>query len=100
MLFSLYNVKSVSIFESVFNFPQYFIFQSVNISILLMHGLLILTVTVTFIPKNSAVNGAPKIGMGLRRKLLLGQLALLLMEEGVLVLFLETVGRLELLRLT
>ena len=67
---------------------------------LLMDGLLILTVTVTFIPKNSAVNGAPKIGMGLRRKMLLGQLARLLMEGVVLGLFLETVGRLDLLRLT
>ena len=69
-------------------------------TILLMDGLLILTVTVMFIPKNSAVNGAPKIGMGLRRKLLLGQLALLLMEGGVLGLISETVGHLELLRLT
>ena len=67
---------------------------------LLMDGLLILTVTVTFIPKNSAVNGAPKIGMVLRRKMLLGQLARLLMEGVVLGLFLETVGRLDLLRLT
>ena len=66
--------------------------------ILLMDGLSILTVT--FIPNNSAVNGAPKIGMGLRKKLLLGQLALLLMEGGVLGLISETVGRLELLRLT
>ena len=65
-----------------------------------MDGLSILTVTVTFIPNNSAVNGAPKIGMGLRKKLLLGQLALLLMEGGVLGLISETVGRLELLRLT
>ena len=76
-----------------------YIFQPV-MTILLMDGLLILTVTVTFIPTNSAVNGAPKIGMGLRRKWLLGQLALLLMEMGVLGLFLETVGRLELLRFT
>ena len=91
--------KVYPFFESVFNFRQYFIFQSV-MTILLMDGLLILTVTVTFIPKNSAVNGAPKIGMGLRRKLLLGQLALLLMEGGVLGLISETVGHLELLRLT
>ena len=91
--------KVYPFFESVFNFPQYFIFQSV-MTILLMDGLLILTVTVTYMPKNSAVNGAPKIGMGLRRILLLGQLALLLMEGGVLGLFSETVGRLELLRFT
>ena len=91
--------KVYPFFESVFNFPQYFIFQTV-MTILLMDGLLILTGTVTYMPKNCAVNGALIIGMGLRRKLLLGQLALLLMEGGVLGLFSETVGRLELLRLT
>ena len=76
-----------------------YIFQPV-MTILLMDGLLILTVTVTFIPINSAVSGAPKIGMGLRRKLLWGQLALLLMEGGVQGLNSETVGPLELLRFT
>ena len=49
--------------NQVFNFSQYFIFQSV-MTILLMDGNLILTVTVTLIPKSCVVNGAPKIGMG------------------------------------
>jgi hypothetical protein len=69
-------------------------------TILLMDGLLILTVTVTFIPKNSAVNGALIIGMGLSRVLQLDPLALFLMEGDVLDLVLETVGLLELLRFT
>jgi hypothetical protein len=86
-------------FESVFNFSQYSIFQSV-MTILLMDGLMILTVTVTFIPKNSAVNGAPKIGMASRRTMQSVPLALFLREGDVLDLFLETVGLLELLRLT
>ena len=69
-------------------------------TILLMDGLLILTVTVTFIPKNSAVNGALIIGMGLSRAMQLVPLALLLREGDVLDLISETVGLLELLRLT
>ena len=69
-------------------------------TILLMDGLLILTVTVTFIPKNCAVNGALIIGMGLSGAMQLVPLALFLMEGDVLGLFLETVGLLELLRLT
>ena len=75
-----------------------YIFQPV-MTILLMDGLLILTVTVTFIPKNCAVNGA-LIGMGLRRAMQLVPLALPLMERDVLGLILETVGLLELLKLT
>ena len=66
----------------------------------LMDGLLILTVTVTFIPKNSAVNGALIIGMGLRRAMQLVPLALFLREGDVLGLISETVGLLELLRFT
>ena len=66
----------------------------------LMDGLLILTVTVTFIPKNSAVNGALIIGMGLSRAMQLDPLALFLMEGDVLGLILEIVGLLELLRFT
>ena len=91
--------KVYPFFESVFNFPQYFIFQSV-MTILLMDGLLILTVTVTYMPKNCAVNGALIIGMGLRRVMQLVPLALSLMERDVLGLILETVGLLELLMLT
>ena len=66
----------------------------------LMDGLLILTVTVTFIPKNSAVNGALIIGMGLRRAMQLVPLALFLREGDLLGLISETVGLLELLRFT
>ena len=66
----------------------------------LMDGLLILTVTVIFILKNSAVNGALIIGMGLSRVMQLVPLALLLREGDVLGLILETVGLLELLRFT
>ena len=91
--------KVYKFFESVFNFPQYFIFQSV-MTILLMDGLLILTVTVTLKQKNCAVNGALIIGMDLNRAMQLVPLALLLMEKDVLGLILETVGLLELLRLT
>ena len=69
-------------------------------TILLMDGLLILTVTVTFIPKNSVVNGALIIGMGLSRAMQLVPLALFLREGDVLGLISETVGLLELLRLT
>ena len=69
-------------------------------TILLMDGLLILTVTVTFTPKNFAVNGALTIGMDLSRAMQLVPLALSLMEGGMLGLILETVGLLELLRLT
>ena len=69
-------------------------------TILLMDGLLILTVAVTFIPKNSAVNGGLIIGMGLSRAMQLVPLALLLREGDVLDLISETVGLLELLRLT
>ena len=76
-----------------------YIFQPV-MTILLMDGLLILTVTVTFIPKNSAVNGGLIIGMGLSRVMQLDPLALFLMEGDVLDLVLETVGLLELLRFT
>ena len=76
-----------------------YIFQPV-MTILLMDGLLISTVTVTFIQKNCAVNGALIIGMGLRRAMQLVPLALSLMEGDMLGLFLETVGLLELLRLT
>ena len=68
-------------------------------TILLMDGLLILTVTVTFTPKNCAVNGALTIGMDLSRAMQLVPLALSLMEGGMLGLILETVGQLELLRL-
>ena len=76
-----------------------YIFQPV-MTILLMDGLLILTVTVTFIPKNSAVNGGLIIGMGLSRVMQLDPLALFLMEGDVLDLVLETVGLLELFMLT
>ena len=91
--------KVYPFFESVFNFPQYFIFQSV-MTTLLMDGLLILTGTVTFLPKNCAVNGALIIGMGLSRAMQLVPLALLLREGDVLDLISETVGLLELLRFT
>ena len=60
-------------------------------TILLMDGLLILTVTVTFIPKNSAVNWGLIIGMGLSRAMQLVPLALFLREGDVLDLILETV---------
>jgi len=69
-------------------------------TILLMDGLLILTVAVTFIPKNSAVNGGLIIGMGLSRAMQLVPLALVFREGDVLGLILETVGLLELLRFT
>ena len=76
-----------------------YIFQPV-MTILLMDGLLILTVTVTFIPKNSAVNWGLIIGMGLSRAMQLVPLALCLREGDVLDLISETVGLLEWLRLT
>ena len=66
----------------------------------LMDGLLILTVTVIFILKNSAVNGALIIDMGLSRAMQLDPLVLVLREGDVLGLILETVGLLELLRFT